>query len=105
MTGKLPPQAIDLEAAVLGAVILEPSALSEAASELRSEIFYKDAHRLICEALVILYREGKQVDLLTVTEQLRRMGQLENAGGAFYVTELTDHVASAAHLPAHLKII
>jgi replicative DNA helicase len=105
MTGKIPPQAIEIEAAVLGAVILEPSALSEAASELRSEIFYKNSHRLICEALLSLYRKGNQVDLLTVTEQLKRMGNLENAGGIVYITELTDNVSSAAHISSHLKII
>jgi replicative DNA helicase len=105
MIGKLPPQAVELEEAVLGAVLLEASALIEAAAELRPEIFYKESNKLICEAIISLYREGGQIDLLTVTEQLRKMGKLEQSGGAFYITELTEKVSGAAHLDTHLKII
>jgi len=105
MIGKLPPQAVELEEAVLGAVLLEASALIEAAAELRPEIFYKESNKLICEAIISLYREGGQIDLLTVTEQLRKMGKLEQSGGAFYITELTEKVSGASHLQAHLKII
>lgn len=103
--GKVPPQAVELEKAILGAVLLEADALTEAAGEMRPEIFYTDSHRFICEAILELYRSGGKIDLLTVTEQLRKMGNLENAGGAFYVTELTSQVNSAANLIFHLKIV
>jgi replicative DNA helicase len=103
--GIIPPQDTKLEEAVLGAVMLEASALTEAAGEFRPEIFYKDSHRLICEAILSLYQEGSPIDLLTVTSQLRKMGKLEAAGGAFYVTELTDNVSSAANISTHIKVI
>lgn len=103
--GKIPPQDIALEEAVLGAVMLESSALTEAAGEMKPAIFYKDSHGLICEAILTLYSEGSQVDLLTVTSQLRSMGKLEAAGGAYYLTELTSKVAGASHLAIHLKIL
>ena len=105
MNGKLPPQAIDLESAVLGAILLESDALIESAAEIRPEIFYKDSHRVICQVILTLYKAGEKIDLLTVTEKLRKIGKLEHAGGAFYLTELTDHVSGASHLQAHLKII
>lgn len=103
--GIVPPQATDLEQAVLGAMILEKSCLSEVIPEIRPEIFYKDAHQLISKAIVNLFRSGEQVDILTVTNQLRKEGNLEKAGGAFYITELTSKIASSAHVMTHVKII
>ena len=102
---RIPPQSVDLESAVLGAVLLEASALIEAASELRPEIFYKESHKVICEAMIGMYREGEPIDLLTVTDRLRKIGKLEVCGGVFYLTELTDNVSSSAHVQSHLKII
>lgn len=103
--GTIPPQAIELEEAVLGAIILEKHALSQVMSILKPEIFYKNAHSLIYQAILDLFSESKSVDLLTVTEQLRKNKNLKEAGGAIYVTELTSRVSSAANIEYHSRII
>lgn len=105
MLGKVPPQAIDLEEAVLGALMLEKDALTNVIDILKVESFYKDAHQVIFQAILDLFTESQPIDLLTVTAQLRRSGALEIAGGAFYVTELTSKVASAANIEYHARII
>jgi len=103
--GKLPPQALDLEEAVLGALMLEKDALSAVIDILKPNVFYKDAHQKIFESIQILFTESSPVDILTVTAQLRKMGSLEMIGGAFYITELTNRVASAANIEYHARII
>lgn len=103
--GKVPPQAVDLEEAVLGALMLEKDALTNVIDILKVESFYKDAHQVIFRAILDLFTESQPIDLLTVTAQLRRNGTLEVAGGAFYVTELTSKVASAANIEYHARII
>jgi len=105
MNGLLPPQSIDLEEAVLGAILLEKDALIQASGEIKPCHFYKDSHRLIYEVIQEMYQDGKQIDLLTVTQGLRAKGKLEHAGGAFYITELTSKIASASHMMEHIKII
>ena len=103
--GKVPPQAVDLEEAVLGALMLEKDALTNVIDILKEESFYKDSHQAIYRAILDLFTESQPIDLLTVTSQLRRNGTLEIAGGAFYVTELTSKVASAANIEYHARII
>lgn len=103
--GKVPPQAVDLEEAVLGALMLEKDALTNVIDILKVESFYKDSHKVIFQAILDLFTESQPIDLLTVTSQLRRNGALEIAGGAFYVTELTSKVASAANIEYHARII
>ncbi|MEX2514249.1 MAG: replicative DNA helicase [Cyclobacteriaceae bacterium] len=103
--GKLPPQAIDLEEAVLGALMLEKDALTAVVDFLSSESFYKDAHRLVYEAILDLFNAGEPIDLLTVTNQLRKNGKLELAGGAYFITELTSKVSSASNIEYHSRII
>ncbi len=103
--GKLPPQALDLEEAVLGALMLEVDALSAVIDILKPEIFYKESHQTIFTAIRNLFQKSEPVDLLTVTAELRKLGQLELIGGAFYVTELTNRVASAANIEFHARII
>ncbi|MDN3203660.1 replicative DNA helicase [Algoriphagus sediminis] len=103
--GKLPPQATDLEEAVLGALMLEKDALTNVIDILKVESFYKDAHQVIFQAILDLFTDSQPIDLLTVTSQLRKNGTLEIAGGAFYVTELTSKVASAANIEYHARII
>ena len=103
--GKLPPQALDLEEAVLGALMLEKDALSAVIDILNPGVFYKDSHQKIFEAIHILFQKSSPVDILTVTAQLRQMGQLEMIGGAYYITELTNRVASAANIEYHARII
>ena len=91
--GKMPPQAVDLEEAVLGALMLERDA------------FYKDAHQKIFRAIHKLFLNDDPVDLLTVSEALKQSGELEQVGGYYYLSQLTTRVASAAHIEFHAKII
>jgi len=103
--GKLPPQALDLEEAVLGALMLEKDALSAVIDILKPNVFYKDAHQKIFEAIQTLFTQSSPVDILTVTAQLRKQGDIEMVGGAYYITELTNRVASAANIEYHARII
>jgi replicative DNA helicase len=103
--GKVPPQAVELEEAVLGALMLEKDALTNVIDILKVESFYRDSHKVIFQAILDLFTESQPIDLLTVTSQLRKNGALEMAGGAFYVTELTSKVASAANIEYHARII
>jgi replicative DNA helicase len=103
--GKLPPQARDLEEAVIGALMLEKDALSAVIDILKPDVFYVEAHQKIFQAIRILFEKTSPVDILTVTAQLRSQGELEMVGGAYYITELTNRVASAANIEFHARII
>ncbi len=103
--GKLPPQALDLEEAVLGAMMLEKDAVNDAIDILSPESFYKEIHQKIYSAIKDLFNNSEPIDLLTVTEALRKSGDLEFVGGAYYVASLTNKVASAANIEYHARII
>ena len=103
--GKLQPQALDLEEAVLGALMLEKDALSSVIDVLKPEVFYEVRHQKIFNAISVLFEKTSPVDILTVTAQLRQQGELEMIGGAYYITELTNRVASAANIEYHSRII
>lgn len=103
--GKLPPQATDLEEAVLGALMLEKDALSVVVDILKPETFYSEAHSKIFEAITNLFQKSSPIDILTVTAELRQMGSLEMVGGAYYLTQLADRVVSAANIEYHARII
>lgn len=103
--GKLPPQAVDLEEAVLGALMLEKDALTTVIDILKPESFYKDAHREIYRCIVILFNNSEPVDMLTVSNQLRQEGKLDIVGGAYYLTQLTSRVNSAANVEFHARIV
>ena len=103
--GKLPPQAIDVEQAVLGALMLEAEAYESIKGIVQAQSFYKDEHRIIFEIIQSLSSEGKPVDLLIVTQELKDKNLLEEVGGPLYITKLTNHVASAAHSEHHARII
>jgi len=103
--GKVPPQAIDLEEAVLGAIMLEKDAIQSVLDILKPECFYQEAHQKIFAAAVDLSVRDKPIDLLTVTEELKKKEQLEMIGGATYISQLTSRVGSAAHLEYHARII
>ena len=103
--GKLPPQARALEEAVLGAIMLEKDALTEVLDVLQSDSFYSDAHQVIYSAMLRLFERSQPIDLLTVREELKKMGELESSGGAVYLAELTNKVASAANIEYHARII
>lgn len=103
--GKVPPQAIELEELVLGALMVQKDALSLVDEILKPEHFYKDAHKEIYTAIVNLNSKQEPIDIFTVVEQLRKNGKLEEIGGPYYITTLTDKVGSAAHIEFHAKII
>ncbi|GHA78344.1 replicative DNA helicase [Pontibacter akesuensis] len=103
--GKKPPQALDLEEAVLGALMLEKDALTTVIDILRPQSFYKEAHQRIFRAILALFDKSEPIDILTVTHELREQGELEIAGGAYYVTQLTTRVNSAANIEYHARII
>ncbi len=103
--GKLPPQAPELEEAVLGALMLEKDAYSVVSDILKPESFYNPVHKVIFGAIQSLAIQQKPVDVLTVVEELKRRGELQAAGGAVYIAELSEKVASAAHIEYHSRII
>ena len=103
--GKLPPQVKELEEAVLGAVMIEQNAINDISDILKDESFYVDAHQRIWKAIRLLYQNQAPIDLLTVTEQLKKNGDLESAGGPFYVAQLTNKIGSAANVEYHARLI
>jgi replicative DNA helicase len=103
--GKLPPQAPELEMAVLGALMLEKDALTSVIDLLKPDSFYKASHKLIYEAIIRLFDKSEPIDQLTVVQELREMGSLEAAGGPFYVANLTLKVNSAANVEYHARIV
>jgi len=103
--GHLQPQAPELEEVVLGALMIESDAYSLVSDILKPESFYEHRHQLIYRAITTLALQQKPVDILTVTEQLRSTGDLEEAGGPFYITQLSGKVASSAHIEYHARII
>ncbi|MEM9417138.1 MAG: replicative DNA helicase [Bacteroidota bacterium] len=102
---KLPPQALDMEESVLGALMLEKDALTTVIDILKPESFYKEAHQEIYQAIVQLFNEAAPIDLRTVVNQLRKNGQLEAVGGSYYVTSLTTRVSSASNIEHHARVI
>ena len=103
--GRLQPQAIELEEAILGALMLERDALSEVCDILQPDSFYKPAHKCIYEAIISLNQQSLPVDMLTVIEKLRNMGAMEEAGGEYAIYNLTSKVSSAANIEFHAKIV
>ena len=103
--GRLQPQARELEEAVLGALMLENDAYSMVSEILKPECFYEKAHEMIYSAIVDLAAAQRPIDMLTITEQLRKRGELDAVGGPFYISELTSKVASSAHIEYHARII
>lgn len=103
--GKLPPQAIDLEEAVLGAIMLDKEALANVIDILTPDTFYKSQHQLIFKAIHELFNEPSDVDILTVTQRLKKNGELQNAGGAFYITQLTNRIASGSNVEVHARLV
>lgn len=101
----LPPHAIDIEKAILGALMIDSNCLNTGMTKLFPEIFYKESHYLTFQAIEKIYDRGSPVDILTVTEQLKRDGTLEQCGGAYEITKLTNSVLSGANIEAHITII
>jgi replicative DNA helicase len=103
--GKVPPQALDMEEAVLGAVMLEKEAVITVLDILKPDSFYKEAHQKIFKAVVDLNTREHPVDLYTVTEELRANNLLEIVGGPVYLTQLTSKIVSAANADYHARIV
>ncbi|MFO8234752.1 MAG: replicative DNA helicase [Bacteroidales bacterium] len=103
--GKKPPQAVDLEEAVLGAIMLEKDAIISVMDILSPDSFYKEAHKKIYSAIIDLSQNLQPIDILTVTEELKKRNELEEVGGHYYITQLTSKVATAAHIEYHARII
>ena len=103
--GTIPPQSVELEQAVLGALMLERDAIIDVQEYVKAETFYLEEHRTIFRAIQALSVEMKAIDLYTVTERLKSQRELQKVGGAAYLAELTQKVASAAHIEFHAKII
>lgn len=103
--GKLPPHAADLEQVILGACLVEPECVDLVMGILHPKCFYVRANELVFEAIEALYERSHAIDLLTVTQELRSMRVLEDVGGAFYVSQLTNQVASSANVEYHARIV
>ena len=103
--GKVPPQALDLEEAILGALLIDKDAFDVVANIIKPESFYRDCHQKIFKAILDLEKKQEPIDLLTVSESLRKSGYLEDIGGPYYVSQLTSKVASASNIEFHARII
>lgn len=103
--GKLPPSAIDLEEAILGAMMIDRNGLHEAMELLTSDVFYKDAHKHVFDAIAELFYRNEPIDLLTVSSELKKSGKLDLAGGDFYLIQLTQKISSSAHIEYHSRIV
>ena len=103
--GHLQPQALDIERVVLGALMIDKDAFSLVAEILKPTSFYEPRHQKIYKAVQTLSMDDKPVDLLTVTEELKRQGELDNVGGVVYIMDLTQQVASSAHIEYHAHIL
>ena len=103
--GRLQPQALDLEQAVLGGIMLDKDALTVVLDILRPESFYKEAHQSIYEEILVLFERSQPIDLLTVSERLRKVGKLDEIGGVAALIDLTNKVGSAANIEYHARIV
>ena len=103
--GKLPPQALDFEVAVLGAMMIDKKGIDDVIDILNPDAFYDKRHQEIYAAIYTLFQNSEPTDLLTVSAQLRKDGKLDVVGGDFYLINLTQKVASSAHIEYHARII
>ncbi len=103
--GRVPPQAVELEEAVLGALLIDNSALNQVIDILSPEAFYKDAHARIYQSIHDLFGRSEAIDILTVSQDLRKNGHLETVGGEYYLVHLSQRVSSSAHIEYHARII
>ena len=103
--GKIQPQAIDLEISVLGSILIDNEALSDSIDILKKEYFYKTEHQCIYEAISNLFQDSNPIDILTVTEELKRLGTLKKSGNVSYLSSLTSRISSSANTEYHARII
>src|SRR5579883_2586596 len=102
---KLLPQNVEAEAGVLGSLLIDPEALVQVGEFLRPDDFYRDAHRIIYEAVLDLYEAGDPTDLITLTDELARRGQLDEIGGIGYVSSLANQVPTSGNVEYYARIV
>ncbi|WP_353097452.1 replicative DNA helicase [Tissierella praeacuta] len=105
LIGRIPPHSLEAEQSVLGAMILDKDAINTAIEIIRPDDFYKEANREIFEAILILFNKNEPVDLITLSEELKRRGTLENIGGVTYLADLSSAVATTANVKYYCKIV
>lgn len=103
--GKVPPQSLAIEEAILGALMLERDALANVLEILQPDMFYKEEHKIIYRTIIDLFNKTKPIDILTLTNELRQTEELERIGGAYFLTELTNRVASSANIEIYARIV
>ncbi len=103
--GRIPPQDVEAEKAVLGAMLLDKHAISPAIELLQADYFYSAANEKIFGSMIALYSRNTEINVITVREELRKSGQLENIGGSAYLNELVSSVVSSANIEAHAQIV
>ena len=105
MEERVPPQNIEAEQSVLGAMLIDKEAIAKATEILSAEDFYREAHRVIFSAMLEIYNKNEAVDMITVTDILRRDNKLEDVGGIAYITSLANVVLTAANIKYHAEIV
>lgn len=103
--GRMPPQAVDVEQAVLGAILIDPDALNRSMDVINEDCFYKPAHKILMETILSMNNKNEPIDLITVTQELKRKGLLEKCGGAAYISELTTKISTSANIEYHSRIV
>jgi len=103
--GKIPPQNLDAEKSLLGAVLIDEETLADISEHVTAKDFYEKRHAIIYSGMIRLYEKHKPVDLLTLTEELKRKDEIETIGGSAYLTELTNYVPTAAHAEAYAELV
>ena len=103
--GKVPPQSLDAEMSLLGAVLIDEEVIADASEQVRANDFYDKRHQLIFAAMMRLYEKHKPVDSLTLTEELKKKDELDTVGGSTYLTELTNYVPTASHATAYAELV
>jgi replicative DNA helicase len=103
--GKIPPQNLDAEMSLLGAVLIDEEVIADVSEHVKPHDFYDRRHGLIYDAMMRLYEKHKPVDLLTLTEELKKKNDIETIGGSAYLTELTNYVPTAAHAEAYAELV
>ncbi|MGD8306908.1 MAG: DnaB-like helicase N-terminal domain-containing protein, partial [Ignavibacteria bacterium] len=105
LAGVQPPSAVDIEASVLGAMMIEKEAVPKALELLKPDSFYLNSHRLIFEAMLSLFESSEPIDTVTLYEELKKREQIDEVGGAVYLSKLSQDISSAANIEFHCKII
>ena len=101
----LQPQSLETEKIVLGSIILESNIVDKIMSDFNENLFYSNAHQKIAKAIINLYRKHEPIDLITIIHQLKSENDLEKVGGAYYITNLTNNIASSVNIDFHIKIL